>query len=443
MATENLSISQKSTSRRSSIGGANSQDNNQNTQKVETDIQKILKKLEEISSNLSNPTNSARNDKCIDQFTSFADRLDQVHQITAANSAKIDTLPNLTQFKDATANICKSVDVRLKEISSALNRDNNESITFDNHLLDWTMRNESLSLDCSGRPSIVVKQSIDDNIMDVLKNSEEATWKSIDSLRDLIVDQKDLLISIQKDLSTNTNGQIDTNPSEPAFPAKSIDGLVQAIENQQTTLMEIKSKIETVATTNRTRSAFSGNPSVTKDSKKEAMTQNKTKPNSNVPETLKKSQKRLSPASLDGRLESEPHFPVSPSCIIDLDESNWSEVRSKRRSSNISNGSQHRNSFPKPRSIFWSKLDKTMNIRKATDYIIGNGLADISEFSITCLTKNDSASYMSYKIDTTTNAGDKILAHRQWPANSFVRNFNSVRNKRQHADLAKRNRNFI
>lgn len=84
-----------------------------------------------------------------------------------------------------------------------------------------------------------------------------------------------------------------------------------------------------------------------------------------------------------------------------------------------------------------------MDIRKAKDYIIGNGLAVISEFSITCLTKNDSASYLSYKIDTTTSAVDKILAHRQWPADSFVRNFNSVRTKRQHADLAKRNRNFI
>lgn len=303
MATENLSISQKSTSRRSSIGGANSQDNNQFTQKVETDIQKNLKKLEEISSNLSNPTITSCNDNEIDQFTSFADRLDQVHQITAANSAKIDTIPNLTQFKDATANICKSVDVRLKEISSALNRDNNESITFDNHLLDWTMRNESLSLDCSGRPSIVVKQSIDDNIMDVLKNSEEATWKSIDSLRDLIVDQKDLLVSIQKDLSTNTNSHTDTIPSESA-PAKSIDGLVQAIENQQTTLMEIKSKIEAVATTNRTRSAFSGNPSVTKKSKKEAMTQNKTKPKSNVPETQKKIAK-----------EAKSHFVRRPARI--------------------------------------------------------------------------------------------------------------------------------
>lgn len=156
----------------------------------------------------------------------------------------------------------------------------------------------------------------------------------------------------------------------------------------------------------------------------------------------KKSLKRQSPTSSDGRLESEPHFSVSPSCIIDLDGSNWTAVRSNRRS-NIPNGSQHRNSFQKPRSIFWSKLNKNMDIRKATDYIISNGLADISEFSITCLNKNDSASYFSYKIDTTTSAGDRILAHRQWPAGSFVRNFNSVRTKRQHADLAKRNRHFI
>lgn len=184
------SKSQKPTRRSSS--GALSEDNNQMSQ----DIKMILDKLTSMSNTQNNKT-SAMNDPnpsdmntqkyTMEKIDQIQASLDQINQISITNSTKIDALPNANQFKDATANICKSVDNKLKEISNAINRDNNESILLDNHVLDWSMRNDSLSLDCSGRPSIVVKQSIDYNIMDVLKNSEEATWKSIDSLREKII----------------------------------------------------------------------------------------------------------------------------------------------------------------------------------------------------------------------------------------------------------------
>lgn len=230
--------------------------------------------------------------------------LDQIHQISITNSTKIDALPNVNQFKDATANICKSVDNKLKEISNAINRDNNESILLDNHVLDWTMRNDSLSLDCSGRPSIVVKQSIDDNIMDVLKNSEEATWKSIDSLRDLIADQNHLLVSIQNNFlntaKTDSNPTIvDSNPTltESVHQTQSIDALKQSIENQHSTLMEIKQKMDAEAKLNERQSVISGNLAATKDGEKEAMTQNNRKTKSKVPEKPKTTQKRQNPTS--------------------------------------------------------------------------------------------------------------------------------------------------
>lgn len=440
------SKSQKPTTRRSS-SGALSEDNNQMSQ----DIKMILDKLTSMSNTQNNKT-SAMNDPnpsdmntqkyTMEKIDQIQASLDQIHQISITNSTKIDALPNANQFKDATANICKSVDNKLKEISNAINRDNNESILLDNHVLDWMMRNDSLSLDCSGRPSIVVKQSIDDNIMDVLKNSEEATWKSIDSLRDLIADQNHLLVSIQNNF-LNT-AKTDSNPTltESVHQTQSIDALKQAIENQHSTLMEIKQKMDAEAMLNERQSVISGNLAATKDGEKEAMTQNNRKTKSKVPEKPKTTQKRQSPTSLGGQLESESHSLNSSVYIVDSDDNNWTEVKRKRR---LSNSSYQRNSFTKPRSIFWSKVEKTMDIRKATDYIISNGIAEISEFSITCLTKNESASYLSYKLDTTVNAGNKILAYRNCPNNSFVRNFNAnkTKPKRLHADLAKRNRNFI
>lgn len=104
--------------------------------------------------------------------------------------------------------------------------------------------------------------------------------------------------------------------------------------------------------------------------------------------------------------------------VIDLTNDNgWTEVKRKQRRSSTSGFNSQQNTIPKQKSIFWSKLDKNFDNGKAANYIISNGIADASEFKLTCLTKDESSSYVSYKIDTTDSASEKIMRYKTGQVN--------------------------
>lgn len=235
------------------------------------------------------------------------------------------------------------------------------SILYDNQVLDWTMRNDSTFLPATPnhRPSIIVKQSIDENVMDILRSSGETTWKSIDALRDTIMEQKQILISIKAMTSQQNhdeNGQAGRAPAE--------------------------------------------NPSVTGDcTMKEAMTQ---KNNVKEAETSKNNvQKRLSSTSSVRRLER--HAIPSTSCdkpshndkgtnpskksvrqgnnSYQLNsEVEWTVVSTKNSRSQRGSATQHdisvfnRKNSRGNKAVFWSKLDMDYDLDKALDVLIHNNL---------------------------------------------------------------------
>lgn len=437
----------------------------QDINQINISIQAILDKLSSTTQRDDNDSLSAltkRIDNASNDLTKMITKLNSVYENTVNFAAKFSSIPTNDTLKEATANICKSLETKLKEISNAIS----EPMHYDTAVLDWTLKNDSIisisdtpqhkkpTMNFSDTPkqrqSIIVKQTVDDTVMNVLKTSEETTWKSIDALRDIIMDQKHLLASIDT-RTTLTQDVVSNLVSGNPFVAK--DGTQKEAlptkPNENPPKQKVQKSLSTTLPderlTDSTQRKSSRNPFRINKPRANSFTQIKPHfPAQNARQNVTQFTQRKSFTNHQNRYSNQHHdehpktsFNEQPKFTVNLDDSDndWTTVSHKRLRSN---------SFPKPRSIFWSKLDKGMNTRQASDFIISNGIADIGEFSLTCLTKGNSSSYLSYKIDTVESACDKILSYCSWPGDSYVRKYRAQK-KRQptHASIARRNPNFI
>lgn len=71
-----------------------------------------------------------------------------------------------------------------------------------------------------------VKHSIEDSILDIVTNSDNMTWKSIDALRSLFSELMELLNSIKS--------SIESNSTEQTHESKQNSGKPSTIEDRET-----------------------------------------------------------------------------------------------------------------------------------------------------------------------------------------------------------------
>lgn len=445
----------------------------QDIHQININIQAILDKLSSTTQRDDNDCFSALTklfDNASNDLTKMITKLHSVYENTVNLAAKFNSIPTNDTLKEATANICKSIEAKLKEISNAIA----EPMHYDTTMLDWTLKNDSIIsisdtpqhkkpiMNISDTPkqrqSIIVKQTVDDTVMNVLKTSEETTWKSIDALRDIIMDQKHLLTSIDT-RTTITQDAVSNLVSGNPFVAK--DGTQKEAlptkPNENPSKQKVQKSLSTTLPderlTDSTQRKSSQNPFRINKPQANSFTQTKPCfPAQNARQNVTQFTQRRTSANHQyttknryGNQHSNEYpktsFNEQPNFTVNLDDSDndWTTVSHKRRRSN----SFASNSFAKPRSIFWSKLSKDMNLRKASDYLISNGIVDIAEFTITCLTKGTSFGYLSYKIDTIDSAANKILMHKSWPGESYVRNYRIQKKQPRHADIARNRPNFL
>lgn len=102
---------------------------------------------------------------------------------SAKTTHSLSKVATVDQLKSSTSNICSSIEKTVKSKPTPGN----------SNALDWSVLNDSLSADdaTNGRPSILIRQSIDDSIVDMLKNSDSTTWKSLDLLFEKLQEQSD------------------------------------------------------------------------------------------------------------------------------------------------------------------------------------------------------------------------------------------------------------
>lgn len=112
--------------------------------------------------------------------------IDNIFKLSLKLDAKISKLHTIDDEKTNLQHILSALDNKYSKISSNHNGslpNNLRNLTLNNSLIDnWSMHNDSVDDTSSGRPSLLIKQSVDDGIMEILRRSEQTTWDTLDYL---------------------------------------------------------------------------------------------------------------------------------------------------------------------------------------------------------------------------------------------------------------------
>lgn len=154
---------------------------------------------------------------------------------------------------------------------------------------NWAFSNDSMNESMGaigGRPSLMIRQSIDDDIMEVLKNSERITWDTLDLLTKEVNKQNSKLDSILSHIGIKSNTL--SSPLVQSIQSSNIS--IDAPDHSDDVTNNATNDDQMTEQTNI--SALAGNP-FTMNKQKEAIAQSKLQ-NTNVPETLNKNSKQKS-----------------------------------------------------------------------------------------------------------------------------------------------------
>lgn len=133
---------------------------------------------------------------------------DAINSISTEVAKTAPFLPNITTsewIKETTANICSSISARVNtktQITSSnktlLNRAFLQAA--NDPLFDNSCMNDSTnSIDaCDARPSIIFKQTVDESIFDIMKSSEDTTWKTLDIIHSKLKENSEALDLIKE-----------------------------------------------------------------------------------------------------------------------------------------------------------------------------------------------------------------------------------------------------
>lgn len=210
-AAPSVDGSSSSTNNKSNDTARNS---NSNQLEFSTAVISILDRLNEIENNMS--TNMNKMHQSLEQTVNkdtATENFDSLLREILKASHTLSKVATHEHLKDSVANICTSIDKRMpdkvndsiSEISSNKPHALLKSLMTNNidsrHSLDFSFSvlNDSANAteSNSGRQSIIVQQNIDDGILEIVKNAEETTWKSLDILNAEIKCQSERLIDIQ------------------------------------------------------------------------------------------------------------------------------------------------------------------------------------------------------------------------------------------------------
>lgn len=159
-----------------------------NDQTIETKIENILTQILEKQSAYDTNLGILTND-------------------TTKMLAQLNKVASLENLKNVAANICSSIEKHCAEASNKKKQNLSHSFASapkPNDILDWSLLNDSTTngenLSMDGRQSFIVKQSVDDNVMEILKNSEKLTWESLDIMGNKVDRNTEILESIQSEI---------------------------------------------------------------------------------------------------------------------------------------------------------------------------------------------------------------------------------------------------
>lgn len=139
------------------------------------------------------PNNSADNNNKADMNSNTSTMLDNIYSLVIKLNDQSQKLHTADNEKDSLRNLISSIEKLMK--NDTAKKTDNINVSKIN---DWSMHfdsNSTMSIS-EGRPSLVVQQSLDNDVLTIIKNSESRTWDALDLIIKRMNDQSSKLDSL-------------------------------------------------------------------------------------------------------------------------------------------------------------------------------------------------------------------------------------------------------
>lgn len=372
--------------------------------------------------------------------------------------------------KETASNICSAISSKLGNKSQNTNQSKSSSSLLNkaflqaasDPLFEYSNLNDStISTDsCDGRPSVIFKQTVDDSILEIMRSSEDITWKTLDIIHNKVKENGETLNSIKdhvlniESLRGAANDQINVrSPLVETVFHDAIDQLTSDITHIKETLLnhtpaDIQTSAPTLTTPNKANS--SGNPvgmtiiSTDLTSSADGLESGMMKAHLNSEqmaggnpigmrvESMNSTSSAVGPES--GPTHEGDHS-IGASCsesevlrIIEQMDQQSQPVRVQTMSNpstledNPTNDSLHRK-----HEFHLSNIDRTITTNMVIDYLKRNGIDDLSNTNISRLVARgrdpSTLSFISFKIDTDQEIASIISRTNFWPPRCKLNKF--------------------
>lgn len=403
--------------------------------------------------------------------------LNNIYSLLLKATDNIEKLHTISNEKESLQKITSMIDKKLNSSAAPKKHAN---------LLDWSLHDSYLNnaLDeAAGRPSLMIKQSVDDDILKILKSSDETTWFTLDLIMKKLNEQSSKLDSLMlsSDKSVHNNELNDDNlglksPLVDAIRETSINSSVFIPTDSQTENSALKALDSLDSLLNSRHSdanimnsslSAAGNPSTMNKLTKEAMSHTNI---TNVPETLNiEKQKRINPSSSGGWpgnrsdvssakeinthhsaqhddsqiFESVPRSEIVNLFLNDVCDSDINTLTTgsgmalgSASSSIEDNKETHGPSNNRPNiqhvlinKFHLSNMNPKTSCQNVIDYMLKRGLPEslLDEVNVTRLVAKDrdvsTLTFVSFKLDTSDVVASIISKMHFWPESCILKEF--------------------
>lgn len=429
----------------------------------DTRIDEILHKLNKLNDKFNNTSENSIYDTMNNKLVNLMSTIDNTFSLLTKVDSKIDSVATINEIKNANKNICDVFSEKIDVLSENLNSASANELFTHNSLIDWSMKADNSIHNDLRRLSVAQNCSIGDNILDVIKNHEKSTWESIDNLNKNIIN-----------IGNELNGKINLNTSQ----LNSIYEIDESIATRMTSLHEILEPVvlitknyhlnlNSIESTSRGYNINKSNEdSSTMDKQcKEAMTQSKKSKNvmqkrqmpnlSGVELIACNNHQDLNDDNTSSILNSTQQletmfFHATNTCAADSHESrdiyinttnNFQSNTHNNQHSSFSSVVQSSNSGNNTNycSLYLSRLQINTTAEDIFNYIKANGIHDTSDIQLFKLIKMNANisnyTFISYKIETTTDIAAILISKDFWPSNCIIKEFISKARRPKIASL--------
>lgn len=404
----------------------------------------ITGKLDKIIENGKAQPNTATDDASL--ISENKNTLDNIFKLLMKTLDTVSKLHTIENEKDSILKITTLLNKITVNLSSP-------SIPKrQNNLHDWSLNDISInnqSDESSGRPSLMIKQSVDDDILKILRHSDETTWFTLDRIiknqnehgakLDSLLSHREphqesqsivpqntqdsaLINAINGDMIHTIRDKCDNIESKINALFEDIASIKVQYDDSNTPVIAPSSSSSLTEVCIEISESFdenspSGKPTAMSKHEKEAMTHKKTA--EFVPETFENDvQKRLSPNLSGSRLSSGSNYDTA--CILD-DEESALEALNLLDSDSVTIPAKP----TRRHELYVRNFSNDTTSTLIENYIKRRGVnTDESYMKIYPLIPRDkdpsTLSFISFKIDADDCIATAIRAPSFWPEGSTI-----------------------